>query len=83
MSKKDAGGQASPVPAPRAAEGMTLRDYFAAEAMAAVIAHHGIYEEDSNAEGLERLKRQTALTFDQAAEYGYGQADAMLAERAK
>ncbi len=62
---------------------ITLRDYFAAKAMAAVISHHGIYSEDSGLWDAENCKREAALTFEQAAEYAFGQADAMLAERAK
>jgi hypothetical protein len=49
----------------------------------AVISHHGIYSEESGLWESENEDREAALTFDQAAGYAFGQADAMLAERAK
>lgn len=48
--------------------GMTLRDYFAAQALSALIRRFGIMDEPANAV---------------AAEQAYALADAMLAERAK
>jgi hypothetical protein len=52
-------------------DGMTLRDYFAAKALAAFVSAPGEIGEES---------RDSA---EKAAEWAYQQADAMLAERAK
>ena len=80
MSIKDDGGPAFPVTDPswieprnvaeskRAAEGMTLRDYFAAMAMQAAA---------TNSVGA------ASLTFAERANWAYIQADAMLVERNK
>ena len=60
--------------------GMTLRDYFAAKTMAAMIAHHGIYDEKQPSAGMTSA---TALDYhsDSVSKIAYVYADAMLAER--
>lgn len=55
-------------------EGMTLRDYFAAAAMQAVI---------TEAEGLREVAAEEGPVTRTAARMAYQMADAMLAERAK
>ena len=63
-------------------DGMTLRDYFAAKAMQALLSHHGAYEEDARfCSKKEALEREFALPNDVLGEYAYGVADAMLKER--
>ena len=64
---KDDGGTAFPVTRPAPHVGMSLRDYFAGQAMAALVAFRGGYS------------AHDAQTADTA----YGIADAMLAERQK
>ena len=60
--------------------GMTLRDYFAAKAMAAAIAHHGIYDE-----GHPSASMTTATAFgyfaEEVAKIAYAYADEMMAAR--
>ena len=52
---------------------MTLRDYFAAKAMAALLSLSGPYGEDQSP-----IFREDVLTVDELAKYAYEQADAML-----
>ena len=58
-------------------KGMTLRDYFAAKAMAALLSRSGPYGEDK-----KPICREDVFTVDELAEYAYAQADAMLTIRA-
>ena len=72
MSKENSGGNAFPVPGLHQHEefnGMTLRDYFAAKALATVPAYSG-----------EDVATWESSDF---ARHAYQIADAMLAERAK
>ena len=57
-------------------KGMTLRDYFAAKAMAALLSRSGPYGEDQ-----KPICREDVFTVDELAEYAYAQADAMLTIR--
>jgi hypothetical protein len=70
MSEKDNGGPAFPITAGQQvyAQGMTLRDWFAGQAMAGMLA-------DPNVKGHG--------IFEIVARDAYKTADAMLAERAK
>ena len=63
--KKETGGPA--FPHGMAFQGMTLRDYFAAQAMQGLGSQLSIY----------------SVTVDEVAELSYRQADAMLKERKK
>ena len=91
MSKIEDGGPAFPVPGLSNLPngdfihpewGMTLRDYFAAKAMQALLSHHGAYEEGARfCSKKEARKRDSALSNDVLANYAYGVADAMLAAR--
>jgi hypothetical protein len=63
--KKETGGPA--FPHGMAFQGMTLRDYFAAQAMQGLGSQLSIY----------------SVTVDEVAELSYRQADAMLKEREK
>lgn len=95
MTARDNGGLAFPLaheiqPEPGAIRsfsihsGMTLRDYFAGQVINGLMAHHGYYQDDAFDQPKKYQKaREYAMTFDIAAEYAYGQAAAMLAERAK
>ena len=80
MSKVDNGGPAFPGPwMPRGAEGdcatgMTLRDWFAGQALVGYWADQSEADDDFLPEGMER-------TCENAAEFAYRQADAMLAAR--
>jgi len=63
-------------------DGITLRDFLAAKAMAAVISHHGVYDEG------QRLGTMSTATLhdyhaDVVAETAYAYADAMLAARSR
>jgi len=58
------------------ARDMTLRDEFAAKAMAALLSHSGPYGEDQTPNC-----REDVFTVDELAEYAYIQADSMLAAR--
>jgi hypothetical protein len=71
MNRTYTGGPASPAPAISAADGMTLRDYFAAKAMAAYWTDPGISSE------VAKSKR----TQEYVAQWAYEMADAMLEER--
>lgn len=79
MSAADNGGPAFPAPEagqqhfsdPAAYTGMTLRDYFAAKALAALIGADKDYE-NRGAKAVPKLAR-----------WSYEYADAMLKERAK
>ena len=62
-------------------EGMTLRDYFAAKAMLALLTHHGGYTGDEAHQSSIPCLREDVLDVDSLAQYAYSQADAMLAER--
>lgn len=73
MSDKQTGGPAFPVPAPRADNGMTLRDYFAAQTLAVMCASN-MSATGTFADGPGRAT---------VARVCYLMADAMLAERAK
>lgn len=61
-------------------DGMSLRDYFAAKAMQAMIAHHGIYDE---AQPFAAMTSATAQDYhaDSVSKTAYTYADAMLAAR--
>jgi len=74
MTIKNDGGSAFPEPIPSQCGGMSLRDYFAAKAMASLTP---VYWEDfeSYGSGAELIKCQI--------ETAYEMADAMLKERAK
>jgi len=77
MSNKEAGGQAFPLGASEYAghgpqSGMTLRDYFAAQALQGLASH---------LTGPEKRGRETGAEAHARAAFAY--ADAMLAERAK
>ena len=82
---KDHGGPAFPVPlnpgesyqAHQIADGMTLRDYFAAKAMQGYLANAW------QAETLDSLGESSAQQMATVAEISYCMADAMLKERAK
>lgn len=79
MSAKNTGGNAFPVPGDQPDEsfnGMSLRDYFAAKAMHAVIESQLHDGGDVPEENIPRFLEITAG-------YAYQMADAMLAERAK
>ena len=83
MTDKDTGGPAFPVPGLHRDSynnGMTLRDYFAAKAMNALLTKQGPYGE---AYGDDRPSAysEDAQTVDELAEYAYAQADAMLIAR--
>lgn len=73
MSEKS-GGSAFPVPYPRTDTGMTLRDYFAAKAMAALMPVY--WEIDYKFGSAEELLK---CQVESAYEY----ADAMLVQREK
>ena len=76
MSDKDNGGNAFPAQTGfKDYQGMTLRDYFAAKAMQAVIA--------ASAEDAARRKIDPKQWAAMMVEASYGFADAMIAERAK
>ena len=75
------GGPAYPwepgyVPNWRSAKDMTLRDYFAAKAMGALLTKLGPYGED-----LPNPYKETVLDCEMLAEYAFIQADAMLVAR--
>jgi len=57
-------------------DGMSLRDYFAAKAMQALLAKQGPYGED-----FEPAYRDDVQHIDELAQYAYSQADAMLKAR--
>lgn len=65
------GGPAFPVPASFFTEGMSLRDWFAAQAMAGMLAFPGAVNDS---------RSKSATTCARAA---YNYADAMMAERAR
>ena len=78
------GGQAFPLSGPLKTSdnlGMTLRDYFAAKAMLALLTHHGGYTGDEAHQSSIPCLREDVLDVDSLAQYAYSQADAMLAER--
>lgn len=60
-------------------QGMTLRDYFAAKAMNAVLANNGGAVQANSACGWSLCN----CTFSDVAEFSYQVADAMLSERDK
>ena len=66
MSKQNDGGPAFPVPRDAPVDGMSLRDYFAAKAMAAMLSLEQVHFSNGESE---------------IAVWAYQQADAMLAER--
>lgn len=61
--------------------GMTLRDYFAAKAMQALMTKCGPYTDDTTSEGAFPMGREDAPDVSEVAEYAYVQADAMLKAR--
>ena len=63
--------------------GMTLRDYFAAKAMLALITKYGGYEDDTSSPSAVCGFSEDVPHIDAVAKYAYSQADAMLAERNK
>jgi hypothetical protein len=73
MSEIDTGGPAFPYPV-YAEQGMTLRDYFAAKAMQAIVLDHVEQRYWGTEYGIDEM-----LTF--TAERAYQQADAMLKAR--
>jgi len=77
------GGPAFPLKGPLTSDclGMSLRDYFAAKAMQALLSKHGGYADDESCPGYRPCLSENALDVDCLAEYAYSQADAMLAER--
>lgn len=79
------GGPAFPLKEPCMSDffGMTLRDYFAAKAMLALLTHHGGYTGDEAHPSSIPCLREDVLDVDSLAQYAYSQADAMLAERDK
>jgi hypothetical protein len=78
--------ESDPVPAgisrTYAFAGMSLRDYFAAKAMAAAIAHYGIYDESLSL-ALTTPATDSGYCADTLSEIAYVYADSMLAERSK
>ena len=68
MSEQNDGGPAFPVPRDAPVDGMSLRDYFAAKAMAAMLSIEDVH--------LNAGEIKVAV-------WAYSQADAMLAERKK
>lgn len=62
-------------------EGMTLRDYFAAKAMQALLSRLGPFEDDPNRGNAFPRGRDDVPDVDSCAAYAYSQADAMLAAR--
>ena len=82
--KQDTGGPAFPgTPDPASAlsyTGMTLRDYFAAKAMAAAIAHHGLYDEEQPQAAMTSATAQD-YHAEAVAKIAYTYADTMLKER--
>jgi len=85
MSEQHDGGPAFPVKQPLSSDalGMTLRDYFAAKAMLALLTHHGGYTGDEAHQSSIPCLREDVLDVDSLAQYAYLQSDAMLAERDK
>lgn len=91
MTTKTDGGPAFPIPCeedvkcgPRFESGyggLTLRDYFAAKAMQGLLTKHGGYEDDMSAPYSVVSFSENAPNVDQAAEYAYAQADAMIKAR--
>ena len=79
------GGPAFPLKEPLTSDslGMSLRDYFAAKAMLALLTHHGGYTGDEADQSSIPCLREDVLDVDSLAQYAYSQADAMLAEREK
>lgn len=63
------------------AAGVSLRDYFAAKAMQALIAKHGGYEDDLTSRHAIRSFSEDAPNVDQVSVYAYAQADAMIEAR--
>lgn len=76
MNKVNTGGPAFPAHTIAMHEGMTLRDYFAAKAMAAMYQSHYEYEFT----GIPRMPEFQKLMAELAVD-AYGIADAMLAAR--
>jgi len=88
VSKIEDGGPAFPIPLNQGqswqgmapCDGMTLRDYMAAKAMQAVIAHHGVYDEE---QPMAAMSSSTSLDYhaESVAAIAYVYADAMLLAR--
>lgn len=86
MSDKDTGGPAFPGLHPSKEchyqeTGMTLRDYFAAKAMQALVTKCGAMEDDMCDPQAMPMADEDAPNVDQIAVYSYAQADAMLEAR--
>lgn len=89
MSTNDTGGPAFPkqdsvtsennVLTVNGTDGMSLRDYFAAKAMQALLSHHGAYCDDVSRPG--SVGSEYVFHVHSLAEYSYTQADAMLEAR--
>ena len=84
MSNIETGGPAFPILAEQDADGwahvgMSLRDYFAAKAMQALLSHHGAYCDDVSLPG--SVGSEYVFHVHSLAEYSYTQADAMLEAR--
>lgn len=81
MDDNKTGGPAFPQKEPLSNDwqGMTLRDYFAAKAMNAVMANNGGAVQANSACGWSLCN----CTLSDVAEFSYQVADAMLAEREK
>jgi len=61
--------------------GLTIRDYFAAKTLNGLLANDGFYsEEDTGCNKIDE-KRSNAMTIDEAADYSYRMADAMMLRR--
>lgn len=60
-----------------------LRDYFAAKTLVGLIASDGYYSEEFTGYKWIDYKRSCAMTIDDAADYAYRMADAMIARRAR
>lgn len=82
MMSKETGGPAFPIASDVIghAANMTVRDYFAAKAMQAMISKYGIYDESQPASAMSPA---TALDYhsDEIARTAYTYADSMLEAR--
>lgn len=62
--------------------GMSLRDYFAAKALQALIAKMPLHDAEGE-HGIQSTKDANGVIYREIADSAYWYADAMLAERAK
>lgn len=82
MTTKDNGGDSFPMSTPSDIyPGMTLRDWFAGQAMAAFVGAIAVGRPDAVEKALKQSG--TESVWELAAVEGYGYADAMIAERSK